>query len=176
MSRIQQVRRDRRRRLPASQLKKIPIQQWNSDMLQDICSICLESFVVADRVRILPCSHGKLRFIHNDMHNFGNINTHLTNCFFPNYCLIDSLVFHQACIDPWLLKQRRKCPNCKRKIVFPDENRDSGSSSDDERTPLIRRTSSGRESTTTSPQHFRSRQNSATRVQKKSYDFIYFLL
>ncbi|CAL8114148.1 unnamed protein product [Orchesella dallaii] len=112
VSRIQQVRRDRRRRLPASQLKKIPIQQWNTDMLQDICSICLESFIVQDRVRILPCSH----------------------------------VFHQACIDPWLLKQRRKCPNCKRKIVFPDENRESDSSSDDERTPLLRRESSRRES------------------------------
>ncbi|ODN03504.1 E3 ubiquitin-protein ligase RNF13 [Orchesella cincta] len=114
VSRIQQVRRDRRRRLPASQLRKIPIQQWNSDMLQDICSICLETFIVHDRVRILPCSH----------------------------------VFHQACLDPWLLKHRRKCPNCKRKIVFPDENRESDSSSEDERTPLLRRGSSRRESET----------------------------
>lgn len=51
----------------------------------------------------------------------------------------NSLVFHMACIDPWLLKQRRKCPNCKRKIVFPDEPYHSDSSTEDERTPLIRR-------------------------------------
>lgn len=66
------MRRDRRRRLPASQLKKIPIQQWNSDMLQDICSICLETFEVTDRVRILPCSHGTnsnvLVFMHTTLH------------------------------------------------------------------------------------------------------------
>lgn len=52
-------------------------------MLQDICSICLESFVVTDRVRILPCSHGKLALfiIHTHKYKFENINAFFTVSF-----------------------------------------------------------------------------------------------
>jgi hypothetical protein len=53
-------------------------------------------------------------------------------------------VFHKICIDPWLLKESRKCPNCKGRVVFPNErfsysSDESGESdSGDERTPLLR--------------------------------------
>jgi len=60
-----------------------------------------------------------------------------------------------VCIDPWLLKQRRKCPNCKRKIIFADERRpppDSDSSTDDERTPLLRSSSENNAGAEDSPE------------------------
>ncbi|XP_022665218.1 E3 ubiquitin-protein ligase RNF13-like [Varroa jacobsoni] len=50
--------------------------------------------------------------------------------------------YHARCIDPWLTKNRRVCPLCKRKIVLPGMPEDS---SDDETAPLLgtRQESSG---------------------------------
>ncbi|XP_015123516.1 E3 ubiquitin-protein ligase RNF13 [Diachasma alloeum] len=49
--------------------------------------------------------------------------------------------YHTKCIDPWLTKNKRVCPVCKRKVFAADETvvTDSGSDSDgDDSTPLIR--------------------------------------
>ncbi|KAK3596639.1 hypothetical protein CHS0354_039816 [Potamilus streckersoni] len=59
-----------------------------------------------------------------------------------------SHVYHCACVDPWLTKNKRSCPVCKRKVI-PRSSADSdGDSSEDdngnstntasERTPLLR--------------------------------------
>lgn len=55
---IETRRLNRRRRLPYNQLKRIPTQTWDSELSQDMCTICLENYGELDRVRILPCSHG----------------------------------------------------------------------------------------------------------------------
>lgn len=63
--------------------------------------------------------------------------------------LLNSAVFHKLCIDPWLLKESRKCPNCKGRVLFPnergrysyssdsEEGGEGETSSGDERTPLL---------------------------------------
>ncbi|XP_052785089.1 E3 ubiquitin-protein ligase RNF13-like isoform X1 [Mya arenaria] len=52
-----------------------------------------------------------------------------------------SHAYHTKCIDPWLTKNKRSCPICKRK-VFPGDDPDTESDSSDderptERTPLL---------------------------------------
>lgn len=46
--------------------------------------------------------------------------------------------YHSKCIDPWLTKNRRVCPVCKRKVFTGDERpSDLESDSEDETSPLI---------------------------------------
>nr|CAD7456394.1 unnamed protein product [Timema tahoe] len=51
-----------------------------------------------------------------------------------------SHAYHCKCIDPWLTKNRRVCPVCKRKVFAHDEHvSDSGSDTEtDDTTPLVR--------------------------------------
>ncbi|XP_054272097.1 E3 ubiquitin-protein ligase Godzilla-like isoform X2 [Macrosteles quadrilineatus] len=54
-----------------------------------------------------------------------------------------SHAYHTKCIDPWLTRNRRVCPVCKRKVFAADEARPTASDSDsdsevDDRTPLVR--------------------------------------
>lgn len=48
--------------------------------------------------------------------------------------------YHTKCIDPWLTKNRRVCPVCKRKVFAADEQvvTDESDSDADDTTPLIR--------------------------------------
>ncbi|ROT80915.1 putative E3 ubiquitin-protein ligase RNF13-like [Penaeus vannamei] len=49
-----------------------------------------------------------------------------------------SHAYHTKCIDPWLTKNRRVCPVCKRKVFTGDERpSDLESDSEDESSPLI---------------------------------------
>lgn len=56
------------------------------------------------------------------------------------------LAYHSKCIDPWLTRNRRVCPICKRKVFAADEvaenHGDSDSDSEaDDTTPLVRSSS-----------------------------------
>lgn len=50
-----------------------------------------------------------------------------------------SLAYHAKCIDPWLTRNRRVCPVCKRRVVARGEQlSDSDSETEDETRPLLR--------------------------------------
>ncbi|XP_043288089.1 E3 ubiquitin-protein ligase RNF13-like [Venturia canescens] len=72
--------------------------------------------------------------------------------------------YHTKCIDPWLTKNRRVCPVCKRKVFAANERvvTDSESDSDaDDSTPLIRDGHQGTQGGTFAPQ----RENPFTRSE-----------
>jgi len=106
---VQDRRRERRHRLPKSSLKKIPTKKFTAGMeaQHETCCICLDDYVVGDKLRVLPCSHA----------------------------------YHVKCIDPWLLKNKRVCPQCRKKVFASGEVPPSSSESDteDERAPLLAR-------------------------------------
>merc|ERR1719394_452264 len=106
---IQDRRRERRHRLPKSSLKKIPTKKFvaGDEIHYETCCICLDDYVVGDKLRILPCDHA----------------------------------YHMKCIDPWLLKNKRVCPQCRKKVFANGEvpPSDSESETEDERAPLLQR-------------------------------------
>lgn len=59
---VRERRRSRRRKLPTSALKKLPITKWTKADPYETCAVCLEDFVEHDKIRVLPCSHGQLQF------------------------------------------------------------------------------------------------------------------
>ena len=107
---IQDRRRERRHRLPKSSLKKIPTKKFvaGDEERYEPCCICLDDYVLGDKLRILPCGHA----------------------------------YHMKCIDPWLLKNKRVCPQCRKKVFASGEvpPSDSESETEDERRPLLRNT------------------------------------
>merc|ERR1719394_972436 len=106
---IQDRRRERRHRLPKSSLKKIPTKKFvaGDEERYETCCICLDDYVLGDKLRILPCGHA----------------------------------YHMKCIDPWLLKNKRVCPQCRKKVFASGEAppSDSESETEDERAPLLQR-------------------------------------
>ena len=106
---IQDRRRERRHRLPKSSLKKIPTKKFvaGDEEHYETCCICLDDYVLGDKLRILPCGHA----------------------------------YHQKCIDPWLLKNKRVCPQCRKKVFASGEvpPSDTESETEDERRPLLGR-------------------------------------
>jgi len=106
---VQDRRRERRHRLPKSSLKKIPTRKWQAgdENHYETCCICLDDYVVGDKLRVLPCDHA----------------------------------YHMKCIDPWLLKNKRVCPQCRKKVFASGEAppSDSDSETEDERAPLLAR-------------------------------------
>lgn len=55
---IQDRRRQRRHRLPASSLRQIPTSKFAKGHPYETCAICLEDYVEGEKLRLLPCSHG----------------------------------------------------------------------------------------------------------------------
>lgn len=106
---VQDRRRERRHRLPKSSLKKIPTKKFTQGMEaeHETCCICLDDYVIGDKLRVLPCSHA----------------------------------YHVKCIDPWLLKNKRVCPQCRKKVFASGEvpPSDSDSETEDEHAPLLAR-------------------------------------
>lgn len=119
---VQDRRRQRRHRLPKSSLKKIPTKKFaaGDEAHYECCCICLDDYVLGEKLRILPCDHA----------------------------------YHMKCIDPWLLKNKRVCPQCRKKVfatgdVVPSDSEDE---SEDERAPLLSRGAASRNVSTFAPQ------------------------
>ncbi|XP_076752484.1 E3 ubiquitin-protein ligase RNF13 [Xylocopa sonorina] len=72
--------------------------------------------------------------------------------------------YHTKCIDPWLTKNRRVCPVCKRKVFAADEQivTDESDSDADDTTPLIRDGHQGTQGGTFS----RQRENPFSRARR----------
>ncbi len=96
----QDHRRSKRHRLPKSALRRLPIIKFKVGDPYETCCVCLDDFVVGEKLRILPCDHG----------------------------------YHAKCIDPWLVKNKRICPQCRKK-VFPSPEDDH--SDEEENAPLL---------------------------------------
>lgn len=56
---VREQRRLRRHRLPASVLKTIPVVKFVKSLPYDMCAICLEDYTEGEKLRVLPCGHGK---------------------------------------------------------------------------------------------------------------------
>jgi hypothetical protein len=99
----------------------------------DTCAICLEEYIEGEKLRILPCAHGKQPFMHFVLFDI-------------QFNYLSYSAYHVKCIDPWLTKNRRVCPVCKGKVILPgmsdisdtDSDSDNGNNNvANERTPLL---------------------------------------
>jgi E3 ubiquitin-protein ligase RNF13 len=80
---VRDRRRQQRRRLSRTNLRKIPTKKFKKGEEPETCPICLDDFEEGEKLRVLPCKHA----------------------------------YHCKCVDPWLTKNRKVCPVCKRKVV-----------------------------------------------------------
>ncbi|XP_050309437.1 E3 ubiquitin-protein ligase RNF13 [Anthonomus grandis grandis] len=139
---VRDRRRQRRNRLPKSQLNKIPTCKFQKGDRYETCAVCLEDYVEGEKLRVLPCNH----------------------------------MYHIKCIDPWLTKNKRVCPICKRKVFAHDEvHSDSDSESDSDTTPLIRPDNRGTQGGTFSVEQenpFRRAERSISQVLERHRDFV----
>lgn len=113
---VREQRRLRRHRLPRSALRALPVVRFNkATMTYETCVICLDDFTFGEKIRVLPCDHGKWR------------------CPGVGGAVPQMLIFrwisayHCKCIDEWLTKNRRVCPICKRKVMLRRNPRRSAS-------------------------------------------------
>ena len=130
---IKDRRRMRRYRLPSSSLKNIPTAKFKKGDPYDTCAICLEDYVDGDKLRILPCSHGN-RLSEKPIVEKLWPNCHLLWFFF----FLSFVAYHCKCIDPWLTRNRRVCPVCKRRVLVHGEHFSDSESETDETRPLLR--------------------------------------
>ena len=56
---VRDYRRSRRHRLSSRSLKKLPIHKFKKGDPYECCAICLDDYVDNDKLRVLPCEHGK---------------------------------------------------------------------------------------------------------------------
>lgn len=86
--------------------------------------------------------------------------------------------YHCKCIDPWLTKNRRVCPVCKRKVFAQDETpyNDTDSDSDaDDRTPLVNPASRTTQGGTFEEQSENPFQRAARSVSQQISDDVHFV-
>lgn len=141
---IKDRRRQRRHRLPSSSLKKIPTHKYTKGDPYETCAICLDDYVEGEKLRVLPCAHGNYYF---PLYFFALSQEVQGIMIYLFFVFTIFSAYHTKCIDPWLTKNRRVCPVCKRKVFAADERvvTDSESDSDaDDTTPLIRNRSQGK--------------------------------
>lgn len=62
---IREQRRIYQHRLPKRLLKKLPIVKFTKGQPYEMCVICLVDFQEGDKLRVLFCSHGNIKFIMN---------------------------------------------------------------------------------------------------------------
>ncbi|VDK88445.1 unnamed protein product [Litomosoides sigmodontis] len=89
-----------KKRLSKRNLKKLPVKKFRKGDAEESCAICIDDFVDGEKLRVLPCNHGKIS------------------------------AYHCKCIDPWLTKVRKVCPICKRKVLSSGESHSSDSDND----------------------------------------------
>lgn len=56
---IGERRRISRNRLSRTALNQLEMRKWRKGDEPETCAICLEDFVANDKLRVLPCKHGK---------------------------------------------------------------------------------------------------------------------